>query len=284
MNTVNPHLDDDGLSAVIDGEATPPETAHVSSCDECQHRLGHLRAAAVAAAAVPEPPPEHRERALAAAVAAGARLDRPVSHVDEVTARRRTRRPRPLVLAAGALAAAVMVVAGVAALIGDTEEDRFAAVDSDAGARVEGTDAGFLGAFEDDRDLARHLSSQLGGGEPGAAQELQSAPAAGQSGGGGGAAAGDQATATEEDSDAVAEPAPPPAGSVARLGAEAMEACSSTMLEEYPDAGERLLVGRIVWHDEAAAVFVHRVDQGERGLRAFVYAGDPCRLRTFISF
>jgi hypothetical protein len=56
------------------------------------------------------------------------------------------------------------------------------------------------------------------------------------------------------------------------------------MLEEFPEVGQRVLVARIVWHDEAAAVFVHRLSGGDRGLRAWIYAGDPCRLRTFVSF
>ncbi|MCU1373328.1 MAG: hypothetical protein JWO68_614 [Actinomycetia bacterium] len=40
------HLDDDALSASLDGEATPAESAHVESCAECRARADELRAAA----------------------------------------------------------------------------------------------------------------------------------------------------------------------------------------------------------------------------------------------
>jgi hypothetical protein len=280
VNTTNPHLDDEVLSAVIDGEASPAETAHASTCAECHDRLGHLLAAAAAVSPVPPPPRDAREAAIAAALSAALRLSTQTVSTEPVSPIRRVRRTRPLVLAAGAMAAALVVVAGVAALIGSTDDDQFAAVGRGNTAAGGGSaDAGFLGAFDDEQDLARHLDAQLGADDFGVAPlsgdvslDAESSPAAGEGASGG--AAGERSEAAT----------PPPAGSVGRLGNEAMQQCSTAMLEEFPDLGERLLVAAVVWHDEAAAVFVHRVASGERGLRAWIYAGDPCQLRTFISF
>jgi hypothetical protein len=284
---VNPHLDDEVLSAIIDGEASPAESAHASTCDECHHRLGHLLAAAAIVPAVPAPPPGAREGAIAVALSSAPALATKPQPVRSVTPSRWVRPPRPLVLAAGALAAAVVVVAGVAALIGSTDDDQFAAGDrEDLATAAQSGDVGFLGTFDDERALALELSSRLGVDELAAAplpedESIQEDDSAGGSGAAGGATAGG---ATAESDGASEAAAPPPAGSVARMADQDVDECSTAMVDEFPDAGERLLVARIVWHEEAAAVFVHRVASGERGLRAWIYGGDPCRLRTFISF
>jgi hypothetical protein len=61
-----PHLDDESLSAVYDGEATPAEQAHLTSCPHCQAALGSLAAVAraVGAPVTPRPP-----EAIGAAIA-----------------------------------------------------------------------------------------------------------------------------------------------------------------------------------------------------------------------
>jgi hypothetical protein len=65
------HLDDDALSATLDGEATPDEHAHVEGCAECRARVQELRRAANAIgtplAAVD---PARRDAAIAAALLA----------------------------------------------------------------------------------------------------------------------------------------------------------------------------------------------------------------------
>jgi hypothetical protein len=65
------HLDDDALSATLDGEATPEEHAHVEACATCRARVDELRAAANAIgtplAAVEV---ARREEAIAAALLA----------------------------------------------------------------------------------------------------------------------------------------------------------------------------------------------------------------------
>ena len=65
------HLDDDALSALLDGEATPEEAAHAGECEACTVRAAELRAAARAIAhAVAPVDPARRDAAIAAALGA----------------------------------------------------------------------------------------------------------------------------------------------------------------------------------------------------------------------
>ncbi len=65
------HLDDDALSATLDGEATPAEAAHAGECPTCRARLDVFRAAANAVGTAVGPvDAARREDAIAAALAA----------------------------------------------------------------------------------------------------------------------------------------------------------------------------------------------------------------------
>lgn len=66
----NDHLDDEAISAYLDGEATSTEVAHVEGCDVCGARLEVLRLAAAAIGA-PPPPPDAAARDAAVAAAVG---------------------------------------------------------------------------------------------------------------------------------------------------------------------------------------------------------------------
>lgn len=65
------HLDDEAISAVLDGEATPEEAAHADACASCSVRLTELRdASLLVGAPVPPPDPGRRDAAVAAALGA----------------------------------------------------------------------------------------------------------------------------------------------------------------------------------------------------------------------
>jgi hypothetical protein len=66
--TPTPHLDDDGLSAVLDGLGDPGETEHARDCVECQDRLAQWDAARkLVGTPVPPAPEDVRRAAIAAA-------------------------------------------------------------------------------------------------------------------------------------------------------------------------------------------------------------------------
>lgn len=123
------HLDDEALSAVLDGEATQEEAAHAERCDACSARLDAFRAAAAAIGApLPAPSEEAREAAIAAALAGA-----PVSLID-----RRAQRTPPVWLLA--VAAAVLVLAALGPILarslddGGDDEQTAARVEEDAAA------------------------------------------------------------------------------------------------------------------------------------------------------
>jgi len=53
------HLDDDTLSGVLDGEASPEEGAAAAGCDKCSARLARLRQVAQASGDPPPPRTPH---------------------------------------------------------------------------------------------------------------------------------------------------------------------------------------------------------------------------------
>ncbi|HEX2040044.1 MAG TPA: hypothetical protein VHF47_09980 [Acidimicrobiales bacterium] len=144
-----PHLDDDLLSAHLDGIDAG---LHLASCPTCQARLDELAAAAAAVGAPPPLPP-----ASVVDAAVGRALD---------AEERRSRRP-----ALVALAAAVLVVLGVvgAVVVGDDErpsdsdtaalrlsDDEVAGGGGTAGASATSTVAfgGDLGEMDEARELS----------------------------------------------------------------------------------------------------------------------------------
>lgn len=117
------HLDDGVTSAVLDGEATPDEVAHLETCVTCTARLAALRDAALLVGA-PVPPPDaaRRDAAIAAALAA-----EPLATVTPMR-----RRLPPAWLGA---AAAVVIAVGAIALVnrGDDRDKQTATAEADGG-------------------------------------------------------------------------------------------------------------------------------------------------------
>ena len=67
-----PHVDDEFLSALLDGEAAEGDAAHVEGCDRCQSRLGALReVSAAVGGSIPVPGGAARDAAVATAIASG---------------------------------------------------------------------------------------------------------------------------------------------------------------------------------------------------------------------
>jgi len=115
------HLDDEALSASLDGEGTSDEQAHVESCPSCRARFDGLRAVALAVGtAVPRRPKQAVDAAIQAALSRADELDQadradPAASI--VTASEGTsegardglsRRYARLVLAAAAVVAVVL--------------------------------------------------------------------------------------------------------------------------------------------------------------------------------
>jgi hypothetical protein len=164
------HLDDETLSAVLDGEGTPAESAHADSCAACGTRLGALRDASVLVRSpVAAAPDAQRDAAIAAALGAAA------APSNVVPLRRRT---PPVWLAAAA--AAVLAVVGIAVFVprGDDDSAPTAAGDADdstAGAVSDefatsmaqaGIDGGDLGEI-DPASLRETIEAALSGGGAG---------------------------------------------------------------------------------------------------------------------
>jgi hypothetical protein len=108
--TDQPHLDDEALSAVLDGEGAAHEAAHVDACDDCGARLEVLRSASLLVRTPVAPAGDAaREAAVAAALAT---VSAPIPL--------RRRRPAPVWLAAAAVVAVLAIGAVVLAGRDDT--------------------------------------------------------------------------------------------------------------------------------------------------------------------
>jgi hypothetical protein len=111
---VTGHLDIEALSAVLDGEATAAEAAHVETCAACQDTLARMRAAADGVGRPPAPRPTAAVEATVAAALAV--WDERVA-ADPPRAQPRHGPPAWL-LPVLAVAAALLVVVGAVALLG----------------------------------------------------------------------------------------------------------------------------------------------------------------------
>ena len=138
------HLDDELLSAVLDGEADVEQSAHADSCDACRARLSALRDASVLVATpVPAADPARRDAAIAAAVAAAD------EHGGSVVPLRR-RRSIPTWLGA---AAAVVVAVGAITLLADRGDDDTGSFDA-ASEGDDGAGSDTMAADEDATAMA----------------------------------------------------------------------------------------------------------------------------------
>jgi hypothetical protein len=113
-NPLGPHLDDERLSGLLDGPAEASDAVHADACPQCATRLAGWRQARQLVAAAPGVAPEgRREAAIQAALAAfdTAEESGDSAPIDLTEVRRRRSR---LPAATAAVAAAVILVAGLA--------------------------------------------------------------------------------------------------------------------------------------------------------------------------
>lgn len=187
-----PHLDDEELSAHLDGEGGEGTAEHLGSCRECTDRLDSLVLVSSCVGSFGTAPPERvREAALQAARTAWAAARSQSEGTGEgkggeVVALEQRRRVPRWALPVAAAAAAVLLAVPVLNSLGDDRggeetsalsDDRGASADRDA--ETVGTDGGDLGEQSDPATLASAISGAL----PGAASEAAlAAPAAPEGG------------------------------------------------------------------------------------------------------
>lgn len=254
------HLDDDTVSALLDGEATAEEAAHAEGCDACGARLARFRDAA---ARIGDPGPVDevaRERAVAAAL--GARV---------VPLGTRRRGLPPWLVGAAALIVLALVLVP---LLGDTGEDEADSLATgDVAARDEGS-----------------------AGDDAAQQESAAAPEAGAAGttlgmranepvAGGHLGEVDGSNIAGRVRAALLGPSPSAAG-----GGEASTTTGAAPCEEALRAldaglGNLRLTGTAEVAGRRATVVVYDADGSDPpALRAYVVAGDGCDVLLVSTF
>ncbi|MGH8973016.1 MAG: hypothetical protein ACRD0C_07400 [Acidimicrobiia bacterium] len=283
------HLDDDALSASLDGElAHDAGQGHLAGCATCTARRDQLAAARSALAGAPVEPVDEltRRRLIAAAV----------TEAGPAAARPRPWYQRPA-LAGGvaaailALFAAVPFVTGGRSSTGD-QESATAALDAAAGEFL-----GDLGDLSDPSALRGRFASQRS-----LALSEEAAKTAGGEGGtdaGAGTVAGPEAVSSSPvaASPAAAPVAPPqPADSSAQtygddlgdaatnrdeagggLDRAVADACARTLAEEEARGNTLRAVATGTYRGTPAVVAVF---EGENGIIAYVASRDGCRLLT----
>ena len=292
------HLDDDLLSAFLDGEAAPGAGTHLAACAGCRARLEALDSVRRSvAASPPAAPPGLADRAVAAALAAftegaadAAPVTRPTSTPPPAPTAGGGRRPGDVVpmrrrVPAWALAAAAAVAALVVAvpiLTRDTGEEATQSASGDArdatlesGAGDDAVlDGGDLGARADQLALGRILTSALGAPAPvGAADAGRSAEGAGD--------AADTAAA------APAPDAPGPTSFQQSAPADTRQCADEVRASYGRGLGPLVYRATLEWQGAPSVLLAYRLaDTSGPGPdhRAFVMALDRCRLLVVQGF
>lgn len=261
----SPHLDDERLSAHLDGE-DEAAAEHLAGCPSCRARLDAFGEVAGLVGAPVRPAPAGRMDAAVAAALAGASA--PSAVVPLSTARRRRRTQVGL-----AAAAVVVLVLGAVSLVGGDD-----AGDNDNAALTSQALGPDLGDQSDATALAERVRTAVEGellaGEAGAmAEDSADASASGgsaESGTGSGGEAG--ATAPAQARRAVAARSTP----VRRDGP-----CTATAISEYGRGlGELVFQGTLRWEGTPAVVLAYPIEgaTGPLDHRVLVLARDDCRL------
>lgn len=273
-----PHLDDERLSAYLDG--TPPEgtsdqaaTDHLAECVDCRARLDAFRAVAELLGAPVTPPVGAVDAAVAAALAANASPGG--SNVVPLSTAVRRRRTQ---VGLAAAAAVVTVVLGLNSLVGDDPGDngQTAALRDSSGYSDGGTD---LGDQSDARVLADRVRTVVEG-EPGAEMASPTADSA-EAGSGGasgsGAAAQSEAGAPASESEALVTGK----RAAATAARQSTGPCTATARSEYGRGlGDLVFQGTLRWEGTPAVVLAYRIEgaTGPLDHRVLVLARDDCRL------
>jgi len=253
------HLDDEAVSAVLDGEGTEEEARHVASCDRCADRLAVLRGAAEAVAAPVAPiDPGRLDAAVAAALSA--------QNVVPISVARR--RPVPAWIGAAAAVAAVVAGVGLLGRGSDGSDDGLTAAPgagsaSDPSTMAMEESAGSTGgapAVIDGGDVGELRDADLQVIVDGAMTQRETAVADSVPSGGGSAAA--------TDADALA---PTPAATGGPV------ACEAEVRAGNPDLGGLLYAARGTYDGDPVQVLVF--DAGPTRW-AYVTTVDGCEIRS----
>lgn len=268
-----PHLDDERLSAHLDGtplDGTDPAAAdHLAGCADCRARLEAFRSVAeLVGAPLPPPPAGAVDAAVAAALAAHASPGgSPVVPLSTAVRRRRTQ------VGLAAAAAVVAVVLGVSSLGGGSDDAQDTAL---SGSSATGPD---LGDQSDARALADRVRTVVEGEfAAGAMSPTADSTEAGDAGASGGGSA------------AQSEAAPAPEGEAAVTSKRAVAArssvrpsgpCTATARSEYGRGlADLVFEGTLRWEGTPAVVLAYRIEGATGALdhRVLVLARDDCRL------
>jgi hypothetical protein len=263
------HLDDETISAVLDGELPADDDsaarAHLAGCAECRARLARFTdVAAAVAAPVDLPAAGAREAAIAGAIDG--------DRADGAAAGRRRWAP---VLAVAAVLVALLLAAPLIGSIGSDDDGDFAsggarddstALESRAGALADGY-AVDLGPV--DRDTVDDaIAAQLGVGERPTAMAAPAPEASADDSAGAGASAAGGGRASDAQGGAAAG---------ADTDVDAARACASRL----DLGGDPTLVARATWDGTAAAVLAYRVGDD---IRAYVVDPADCSILQFVRF
>lgn len=280
---IQPHNDDDQISAHLDGEADPAGAGHLRSCPECQGRLARLReVASLVGTDVALPPAEVRDAALAAASRAWADEQRgevAATAPAVVSLGERRRLPRwalPVAAAAAALLVAVPVIGSITDGPDRTATTATAGREAGegAGTEVAAADGGDLGDQSDPTVLATALRGALPGAGTAVAATDAAAPGAPES------------LRQEAPAGGLAAPNTPPEAEAqaAKKAAKPFvdPPCAGTARSSYGKGlGPLLFAARLQWQGAPAVVLAFKVaEAGAPGLdyRVLVMAREDCRL------
>lgn len=259
------HLDDDTISAALDGDAIGDASrVHLDECATCRARLDAFRRVATTVG-TPVPPPSAvaRDAAIAAALAASIAGGR-----DTVEPRRRNVGPW---LAAAAVILALLVAVPLIGALSSGRDTNDAATSSgrdNASSKAAASPVVDLGAL-DAANLAATVGERVG-----ASPSPLSAAAPGQ-----GDTSAQRSAGTTSGGAATEEGAGGAAGGAAgeSLAADAGRACESTLHA----SGRQVLVARGTWGDRPAVVFAYRAGDD---VSAYVVNPPDCRILHFVRF
>lgn len=281
-----PHLDDEQLSAHLDGEGHKEAADHIGSCGECEARLaGLLLVSSLVGGSVAGAPDGVREAAVQAAGSAwrvagrhgGAAGAAGGSVIVDLEGRRRMPRwALPVAAAAAVLLVALPVVATLSGGGDDREtaaqvQDRGSGGEADVAASA--IDGGDLGDQSDPTALAQAIRGAL----PGAASEAAlAAPAPSPSG------------STSADAGEVSAVTSAPVPFSGRTSSQTKgppfrnRPCADTVRTNYGEGlGPLVYTALVRWQGTPAVVLAYRLaDTGPPGLdyRVLVMARADCRL------
>ena len=274
--TEPPRTDDEVVSAVLDGEATPEERARVDGDAVLARRLAQFRSVSdVVGGPVSPVDAATRDESIDRALQS-AGDDRGEAKVTEIDRAGRRWRPEPnrKVLVAAAAVVCLLALAGGLLAVGDGNE-----APDQAGSTAEEAEAGDmavpdleLGAVEDIETLrvrindATDLSPGVDDEEAVTAADGAEAPAAG---------------VTENAEGAGGEPAPDERSSASSTPADVIvldgETCAIELVESRPELIGQLAEGSVTYRDVDAYVFVYN-DADLGGAVGLVTARDDCRV------